>query len=434
METIPSLWFERTCGNGIVTSVVTPGNYRLKIYQFLKRKNMEWDVIVVGAGPAGCFTAKRIALSGFKVLILEEHKEIGYPVQCAGLISPRAVELAGVDKNTVLNNLTGLSVYSPLGALFHVESSKDLALAIDRVKFDQELATQAENAGAVLMKGVKVNGITRITGGFILTVAGRSKTISTKLLIGADGVNSSVAKWLQLSRNNLKAVMFAVDAQLQCADTNSIHIFLGQKLAPGWFGWMIPLDEKTCRIGTGYALIKPDYSPKHYFQELVDQNPLVFKDLKIIRYTSGIVPLGKMPRIYSANAMLVGDAACQTKPISGGGIYLGLKGAIACSQTAVEALREDNLTEAKMSSYQKLWDKEMKEERENAMRLRKSFLNFSDEDIDLVIRFLNKPRYYKLILKYGDIDYPSYLGKRLLNLVLRKNSLIKATLKISDKF
>jgi geranylgeranyl reductase family protein len=395
---------------------------------------MEWDVIVIGAGPAGCFTAKQIALSGFKVLILEEHQEIGCPVQCAGLISPRAMELAGVDKNTVLNNLTGLRVYSPLGALFNVKSSNELALAIDRVKFDQELATKAENAGAVLMKGVKVKGIERIAGGFKLTLADRSNTISTKLLIGADGANSSVSKWLRLSRHNQGAVMHAVDAQLQCADTSSISIFLGQNLAPGWFGWMIPLDEKTCRIGTGYALVKPAYSSQHYFQKLVDQNPQIFKDLKIIRYTSGIVPLGKMPRIYSANAMLVGDAACQTKPISGGGIYLGLRGALVCSQTAVEALREDNLTEAKMSSYQKLWEKEMEDERAIAMKLRESFLNFSDEDIDLVIRFLNKPKYHKLILKYGDIDYPSYLGKKLFSLVLRKNSLMKASLKIAEKF
>ncbi len=395
---------------------------------------MDWDVVVIGAGPAGCFTAKRIALSGFKVLILEEHQEIGYPVQCAGLISPRAFELAGSDKNTVLNNLTGLSVHSPLGAVFNAKGDNALAMAIDRVKFDQELAAKAENAGAVLKKGVKVDGATRIEGGYRLTVAGSSKAIDTKLLIGADGVNSGVSKWLQLSRPNIKAVMYAADARMQCADKSSISIFLGKNLAPGWFGWIIPLDEKTCRVGTGYALVQSDYSPQHYFKELVDQNPQIFKDLEIIRYTSGITPIGKMPRIYSANAMLVGDAACQTKPISGGGIYLGLRGAFLCSQIAVEALREDNLSEVKMSSYQKLWEKEMEEERASAMKLRESYLEFSDEDIDLVIRFLNKPIYHKFILKHGDIDYPSNLGKKLLSLVLKKNSLLKATLGIAGKF
>jgi geranylgeranyl reductase family protein len=394
---------------------------------------MEWDVIVIGAGPVGCFTAKLIALSGFKVLILEEHQEIGYPVQCAGLVSARVMELTGVDKNTVLNNLTGLRVYSPLGSQFKVEGCNNLALAIDRVKFDQELAAKAENAGAVLMKGVKVDAAVRIEGGFQLTFADRSKTISTRLLIGADGASSSVSKWLRLSRQNLGAVMYAADAQLQCADTSSIRIFLGQNIAPGWFGWMIPLDENTCRVGTGYALVKPAHSPQHYFQELVDQNPQIFKDLKMIRYTGGIVPLGKMPRIYAENAMLVGDAACQTKPISGGGIYMGLRGAFVCSQTAIEALREDDLSEAKLSSYQMLWEKEMDEERASAMKLRESFLNFSDEDIDSVIRFLDKPKYHKLILKYGDIDYPSYLGNKLFNLVLRNNSLIKASLKIIGK-
>ncbi len=393
---------------------------------------MEWDVIVIGAGPAGCFTAMLIALSGFKVLILEEHQEIGHPVHCAGLISPRAMELAGANKSGVLNNLTGLRVFSPLSTILNIESSSDLALAIDRAKFDQELAAKAENAGAVLMKGVKADGIERITGGFRLMTESGNKTISTKLLIGADGVDSSVAKWLRLSGQNPKAVMYAADAQMQCTDTSSISVFLGQNLAPGWFGWMIPLDEKTCRVGTGHALVEPAYSTQRYFQELVDNNPQIFKDLKMIRYTGGKVPLGKMSRIYSANAMLVGDAACQTKPISGGGIYMGLRGAQICSQTAVEALSEDDLSEAKISSYQRLWEKEMEEERTNAMKLRESFLNFSDEDIDSVIRFLNKPKYHKLILKHGDIDYPSCLGKKLLSLILRKNSLMKAALRIAD--
>lgn len=394
---------------------------------------MEWDAIVIGAGPAGCFTAMQIVPSGFKVLVIEEHQEIGWPVQCAGLISPRAMELAGGDKSVVINNLTGLRVFSPLSASLQVESSRDLALAINRTAFDQELAAKAENAGAVLLKGLRVNGIERISGGFRLTAAGKNKmnvTMDTKLLIGADGAHSKVAKWLQLNNDQPKVVMYAADVELKCADSGLIHIFLGQNLAPGWFGWIIPLDNKTCRVGTGSALVQPEYSPRHYFQQLVNHYPQIFKDLKIIRYTGGTVPLGLMPKIYSSHAMLVGDAACQTKPISGGGIYMGLKGAQKCGQIAVEALSEDNLSETKMSCYQKLWEKEMGEEIICAMTQRESFLDCSDEDIDLVIRFLSKPQCQKRILKYGDIDYPSHLAKKLFS--PWKNNFFKVALRIAD--
>lgn len=394
---------------------------------------MEWDVIVIGAGPAGCFTAMQIAPSGFKVLVIEEHQEIGWPVQCAGLISSRAMELAGVDKSVVINNLTGLRVFSPLSASLQVESGSDLALAINRTTFDQELASKAENTGAVLLRGLRVVGIERISGGYRLTAAGKNKmnvTLDTKLLIGADGANSKVAKWLQLNHDNPKAVMYAADAELQCANTGLINIFLGQNLAPGWFGWIIPLDDKTCRIGTGFALVQPECPPKHYFQQLVNHYPHIFKDLKIIRYTGGTVPFGLMPKIYSSHAMLVGDAACQTKPISGGGIYMGLRGAQICGQIAVEALSEGNLSETRMSRYQKLWEKDLGEEIICAMTHRESFQDCSDEDIELVIRFLSKPLCQKLIIKYGDIDYPSHLAKKLFS--PWKSSLFKAALRIAD--
>jgi geranylgeranyl reductase family protein len=313
---------------------------------------MDWDAIVVGAGPAGCFAAMQIARSGYKVLILEEHQEIGMPVQCSGLISPRTAEMSGVDRGAVINKLKGMRVFSPCGASLHVLSDNTFAYAIDRAAFDKELARKAENAGAALLKGVKAEGIERISGGFRLTAVGKNKknmVMDTKLLIGADGANSNVAAWLKLDRGNRCAVMYAADAELESPDTGLISIFLGRNLAPGWFGWIIPLDGKTCRLGTGYALVQPQFSPQYYFRQLVNHFPHIFKDIKITRYTGGTVPLGPMKRIYASNAMLVGDAACQTKPISGGGIYPGLTGAEICGRIAVEALSEDDLSENKLS-------------------------------------------------------------------------------------
>lgn len=395
---------------------------------------MEWDVTVIGAGPSGCFTAWQIALSGFKVLVIEEHQEIGLPVQCAGLISPRAMELAGIDKSVVINEFTGLHVFSPLGASLYLESNREVPLAINRTAFDQQIAAKAENAGAILVKGLKVDGIERISDGFRLTATDNNKTVTmnTKMLIGADGAHSTVARWLELNCYNPYAVMYSVDAELKNSDTNLISVFLGQNIAPGWFGWHIPLDSKTCRIGTGYALVQPKYSAQHYFQELVNLYKQIFQDLKIIRCTGGTVPLGLMPKIYSPHAMLVGDAASQTKPISGGGIYMGLKGAQICGQVVVEALNEGDLSEIKLSRYQKLWEMEMGEEITCAMTHRECFMDFRDEDIELVIRFLNKPLCKKLILKYGDIDYPSHLAKKFLRLGPWRNSFFKVALRISD--
>jgi geranylgeranyl reductase family protein len=391
---------------------------------------MQYDVVIAGAGPAGCCAAEHLAEKGFKVLVLEEHKNIGEPVQCAGLISPRTLRLAGVSEKVVINRLTGVRVRSPLGARLDICSDRVHALAVDRAAFDRQLALRARDAGAVLYTGCRVRGVERIPGGYRVAAgeSGAERIFEARLLIGADGANSRVAKWLGLDHNASRAAMYAADVKLRCADTGLVDIFMGRKLAPGWFGWVIPLDEKTCRVGTGYAFLHKMHSPRYYFQHIVNQFPNYFKDMKIIRYTGGIVPMGLKPRIYAPHAMLVGDAACQTKPISGGGIYLGLRAAQMCAEVAARALREDNCSEKKLARYQMLWEEEFGDEIRCGISHRESFLNFTDEDIDQLLRFLNKPYWQKIILKHGDIDYPSWLAKPLFSAGPWMQRFVKAAL------
>jgi len=388
---------------------------------------MKWDVIIVGAGPAGSFTAEKLATSGFKVLLLEEHKEIGKPVQCAGLISPRTMKLSGAAENTIINKLTGLRVFSPLGSHLHINSRQVHALAIDRATFDLNLASNAEKSGAILLTGARAVGLERISGGYQVSVTWNDKEIKcrTRLVIGADGVFSKVARWLNLKNDNPRAVMYAADVELPVANTDIIDVFLGRLLAPGWFGWVIPLDNKTCRVGSGIALIKQNRSPEYYFQQIVNKYTDYFKGLKIIKHTGGVVPIGAMAKIYASHAMLVGDAASQIKPISGGGIYMGLRGAQICSQVAINSLIENDLSERNLYNYQCLWEREMGAEIDCGVSYREHFLNFSDKDIELVIRLLSSPKRQNLIIKYGDIDYPSGLARFLFNVGPLKKWFIK---------
>ena len=376
---------------------------------------MKWDVLVIGAGPVGSFTAERIARCGFSVLLVEENHTVGKPVQCAGLISPRALNLTGVEHDLVLNKLKGLRVFSPLGASLHAESSRVFSLAIDRAALDKKLAIKAEDAGAVLLTNTRVTGLKPVPDGYsATTVKGRKAfNIQARLVIGADGSNSKVAKWLNLDHKTPRAVMYAADVELPREYTDTIDVFMGQGLAPGWFGWLIPLDKCTCRVGTGYAFVEPEHPPYYYFLQMAEAFPEVFKGFKVIRHTGGIVPLGSLPKIFAPHAMLVGDAACQTKPISGGGIYTGLVAAQLCAETAVAALYEDNLSEIRLAHYQELWNKAMGSELSCSMGFRESFLDFSDNDIEFLIKLLNRPKWLKAILQYGDIDYPSFLASKL---------------------
>jgi len=376
---------------------------------------MEYDIVIVGGGPAGTFAARLLAEKGFKVIILEEHEQVGVPVQCAGLISMRTMRLAGGSSKLVLNRLTGMRIFSSLGNYFSINTDQVHALAIDRAAFDQEMAEHAQAAGAHLLLGTRVNGLERIEGGYqvFAKTKGVTAKFTARLLIGADGANSRVAKWLGLSDKVPRAIMYAADVKLQPTSKDMIDVFLGNNVAPGWFGWIIPIDGNICRVGTGYAFEHPGCSPKVLMENLVSLFPKYFSGMEVVRYTGGSVPLRAMGKIYASHAMLVGDAGGQTKPISGGGIYLGLRGAQLCAQVAARALQINDLSDDFLAHYQLLWEKQYGEELFCDYSHRKNYMNFNDKDIDVLIRFLRKPYWKNKILKYGDIDYPSRLAHQL---------------------
>jgi len=125
---------------------------------------MEWDVVVVGAGPAGCSVAEKIAGAGFKVLILEENKRVGEPVQCSGLVSPRTLELAGFCGGYI-NYLKGALIHAPDGEVLDCRGSKTYAVAIDRAEFDRHLAEKAVGQGASLLLEARARAFSREKGG-----------------------------------------------------------------------------------------------------------------------------------------------------------------------------------------------------------------------------------------------------------------------------
>lgn len=371
---------------------------------------MDYDVIVVGGGPAGCAVARDVAASGYKVLVAEEHRRPGEPLQCAGLISPRTLELSGVSRRVVLNRLYGARVHAPGGRVLRLEGERVYALAVDRIAFDRELAGQAVRAGATVATGMRVTGLEYISGGVAVEVAhnGNRERLTCRLVVGADGHNSTVASWLGVSRPPVKVRMYAAEVELPQSRGNIVDIFLGRRVAPGWFGWVIPVGGGRARVGTGASA-----HPRRYMDALEAEHPGIFHGMRVIRRTSGVVPVGMMEKTYGRHALLVGDAACQVKPISGGGLYLGLKAARICAATALEALAAGDFGEEFLSRYRRAWEEDFGMEIRCGMHHREAFLEMSDEEMDRLIGFFDRPYWRRLILKYGDIDYHSALARRL---------------------
>lgn len=396
---------------------------------------MECDVSVVGGGPIGSAVARDIAKKGYKVVVLEEDSEIGKPVQCSGIVSPKLISLVNVSDEIVLNELNCAYIHTISGKELLIGDNETRAVAIDREKLDKLLAEQAMSSGVKYIMNARAVGIddceksasnvflNNIVVNFLRN--GKEEKIKTKLLIGADGVNSNTVKWFDLERPKelINALTFDIDSDI--CDGNSVNLMVSRSYAPGFFAWIIPVNSKVVRFGMG---ISSNYngSINQYFNRLKQFNlkPFshIFKNLNGNNISVGKIPLGLIKKTYSNRVMIVGDAACQVKPLTGGGLYYGLISAKRCSQVAVEALNKQDFSEGFLSKYQRLWEKDIGTEIKQGLRLRNIFLSLNDDDIDELLDTFGQEEFIKIINRYGDIDFPWRL---VLKIIAKKPYILK---------
>lgn len=391
---------------------------------------MHYDVAVIGGGPAGCAAARQVAAAGYRTVVLEEHPDIGEPLQCAGLISPRSLELSGY-AGPVLNELHGFTLHSPSGHTLSFKGDRTYAVVVDRVALDRQLAAEAAGAGAEVVLGARVKRLEYLPDGVMLYGTGpkgREFSLRARLVIAADGCRSRIARQLGLFPREMVR-MAAAEIRLgpgSKAREDVVEIFLGKDFAPGWFGWLFPAGEGRARIGVGTA--KKGASSRRCLDELLKRYPEYFRGSGVIRYTGGNVPVGPPPRLYAERVMLLGDAAAQVKPLSGGGLFLGLNAANLCARTAITALEKDDYGEQTLAAYQRAWEEGFGSAVKSDLILREIFLSLSEEKMDYLTRFFNNAFWRRLIAEHADVDYPSVLVGKILSTGLLGKSFFKLAL------
>ncbi len=381
-----------------------------------------WDVIVVGAGPVGSNTARLLADRGWSVLLLEEHPEVGQPVQCAGLVTPRIFDHTPFPIGDLhQNDLSGAIVYAPDGTVVEFDAGKPHAYAMDRARFDQRMAESAVAAGVELQTATKAVAAKRDDEGITVTLQcnGQRRDVRCKLLVGADGIRSSVARWFDFPP--VDEVVSAYEAELSgCTiDPDRRHLipmFAGSSQAPGFFSWIIPVGGDRTRSGLAVAPGLSEAAAKKYYQQM-------FEDPQSAKYLAGAkesyliiggIPLGLRKRLVADRVMLVGDAAGMAKPTSGGGIYMGLVGSEHLSEVANDALGSNRLDAASLRPYERRVRRTIARELRKGNLLRRIYVRFTDQDFNRLARLLNTPRARQVIETRGDIDYPSRLVLPLL--------------------
>jgi digeranylgeranylglycerophospholipid reductase len=380
------------------------------------------DALVVGGGPVGGQTARLLAAKGRDVLLVEEHARVGEPVQCAGLFTPRIFDLVDFPLARVhLNDVRGANVHAPSGKTVTLDGGKTMAVAVDRGEFDRQCVESARAAGAEVRTRVKAVAARREDGHVVVTLrdaAGALREERTRLLVGADGVQSQVAKWFGLPR--AREIVPCYGAQVQGTKLSPTHVemWVGRERAPGFFSWMIPTDPEGAsgKVEVGVDVKAPQ--PARFYYERMWKDEASARFLREDAYSCfdicACIPLGPIKATSAANVALVGDAGAQTKPTSGGGVYTGLVCAGHLADVADAALRDGDLSARRMAEYHARWSAELGRELYVGWRLRKAFMHLRDDQMDELFGLLDDPELLGMVNLLGDIDYPSRLAKPLL--------------------
>ncbi len=368
--------------------------------------SLDFDVIVIGGGPVGGFVAGQLASRGHRVCLLEEHYEIGEPVQCGGIIHPRVLTIVPETRRTVLREIRGCEFYSPSGREVVVDGGETEAIVVDRQWFDKVIVGEALRKGAEARLGAMATRAWRQDGHLAVEVlqGGRRYTLTSRLVIGADGVKSMTAKWFGLAKPYRILPGFEAEmANVEFTD-GYVKVFTGREVAPGFFAWIAPTVEDQARVGLCLA----QGNCRGYFERMLVEGPpsRFLGRASELGYIIGGIPIGFAKRTYGDGVLLVGDAACQAKATSGGGLYTGLLCATKCALVADEALEAGDTSAAHLARYQELWVEAIGKELRRYWWLHKVLAGLRDDQLEEVFDILDNPRMIKTINELGDIDYP----------------------------
>lgn len=371
---------------------------------------MNYDVVVVGAGPVGSTFARHMAENGFKVGIMEKKKEIGVPLQCAGLLGKQIKDVNILPDELIINPVYGAYLHSPADHILRVAKNQPEAYVVDRVSYDKFLAKLAVDAGADLFLNHKVKDLNLKKG--LVYLGNGKEDVCGKIIVGADGYNSVVArKFPSINPKNpdsVQAAQFMVDFGRDIFDTDYVHLHVSADISPG-FIWIIPLNESTARVG---LFGNSDYHTfNNILKDFLSGNP-EFKGYSILKKYHGRIPIyNSKKKIVEDRAILLGDAASQVKPTTGGGLIIGFKSAKMAADAATRALDNDDLEI--LTNYQSIYHKKYKNELNTQFKVQKIFKSLTDDDLDQMFLKLKEEGAEDVISKYGDMDDQSPLVKEM---------------------
>lgn len=357
---------------------------------------MNSDVIVIGAGPIGLAAGRAAADAGAAVEVLEKRDPEGAPSCCTGLVGPGTLSILGASQAPVLRHIRAVRLHCPSGKTVDVRSQNIKAVVLDRVALENDLRDRARDAGVALRFCTEVIGAE--TGRVRIRSRGTEQTLCASVLVGADGPNGPIASWFSIAPPEVLISAAQVELQMEAPCEDRVEIFVGETVAPGFFGWCVPAECGVVRVGLGVAAPQ---TPTRYLDALLDTH---FPQAHILRRSAGRIPLARTAQSAADGLLLVGDAAGHVKPLSGGGLYPGGRCANIAGRLAAQAARDLELRGRLPEVYLMQWTEAVGRELTFGDSVRHHLARLRDRDVEMLAEELDDPLLLQFIAERADID------------------------------
>jgi geranylgeranyl reductase family protein len=343
-----------------------------------------YDVVVGGGSIAGLTFAAEASMRGAKVLVAEEHPEIGEPEKCDGLVSLRGLRKYGYppEEEVVQNRIASAVVHSPSGREAAVSASSLEVVVLDRSKLDKQAARTATDKGAEVRTGVRVSSALEKDGAMRVHLGG--STILSKYYVDATGPSSSPRRGI------LPAAKYELEGDW--VREHVVEVFMDADLYPGFFAWVIPYGRHLAKVGAAGRGINPFAALDRF---------LSARPSTILRRVSAPIYVGgPMARFVEGRRIFVGESAGQVKPTTAGGIMTSIAGAAMAAKWTVASLERNQ--PSLLENYQAEWELAFLKEMKTMLRLRGVLEKLSNADLEAVIATLASP---KLLQKLSSADF-----------------------------
>ena len=361
-----------------------------------------YDVIIIGAGVTGSYAAGELARLGYHVGVLEKQRQPGLKTSCTGIVSHECLEMLQVDSSLIQNEARSARIFAPSGKYLRVEREDAQAYILDRPGLDRLMADKAQQNRAEFHFSTTVAAVRRENQHVQVeatALTSEKVLFKARCVIIACGAAGSLTQSAGLGR--IREFAHGAQAQVECADGADIEIYSGTTTAPGFFAWLVPAGGTQGKAG---LLCRGN--PRPYLTAFFDRL------LKLHRITSitsdisyGSIPLKPLARTYSDRLLVIGDAAGQVKPTSGGGIYFGILCARQAVLTVDECLKNGELSSDRLLIYQKRWHKILKRELRIDYWAHRFYQGLDDKQIEHIFNIIVKHGIHESLLISPDITF-----------------------------